>query len=128
MKIDYSLFNEDVDEGVDGFSDLDTSEQMRITSDVFPIGCIVNIHDEQDFTPFTDTELKTNYHVIGYIAYTQSDYYDDKVINILLHPVGKEYEPIYIGRNDNNTKSLHPGFLKHNIEWLRENKLENLLD
>jgi hypothetical protein len=129
MNLDYSVFKEGEEEWEEGFSDLPIEEQMSLMRDAFPIDCVVNAKyedEDEDWHRFGKIDETIDFHVVGYITHNQPGGFYDKVGNVIIKPVSQELKPTVLG--DKNTMSIHPGYLRHNKNWLRENKIESLLD
>lgn len=127
MKTDYSIFIENVDSKEYSFSNLPVMEQMNLIADTFPIGCVVNITNILDYEALSNIQLESEYQIVGYVIRNQP-YGFNRLLNVIIFPVEKEYTHMSFKFKDDDLISLHPGSIEHNKKWLRKNKIDNLLD
>ena len=127
MNLDLSIFEEGEEEGIEGFSDLPIEEQMSISLDSFPINMVVNVKYPEDgsFKNHDKSIEQRDFNVVGYVTYNQPGGYG-RVVNIILYPVDREYRIMSL--HEQNCVSMHPAYLRHNENWLRENQIGSLLD
>lgn len=122
MKIDYSIFD------TDEYDDLEPQEQIMLVMNTFEIGSIINIYyDERNLNIKTnewyDNEESKKYSVVGYKSISSPGGFN-RITNVYVVPV-KLYD--VFGMSDSNCKSYHPSLVRHNKEWLRENKIDEIL-
>ncbi len=128
MEFDYSIFDEpeDTSNGEEGFADLELEEQFELVTKYFPIGTIVYISYE-NLEPMMSQEIaeeleSIKYMVTGYDSVPRPDGFDQRLMNVIL------VEEQYSTRTTVESHNYHPGFLRIDKEWMRENKINNIID